>query len=384
MNDHSKTKAQLIAELQATRQEKDKLQKMIDEENQNPEKMFFRTKFFSELFHRSPMSIQILDKNGVSLAVNEAHTRLFKAVPYRGYNLFHEKQLLDQGFGPKFEMLKKGVPINLLNSTFNPHLSHESFPDNLLYLDGYAFAIMDDENNPLNFIFMHKDITERRKLEIELQQKHSQLIESENKRETERSEISTDIHDEFAQLSTYYKIVLVRLLKKIKQPSVRADIQELYELNEQSHNSVIRMLSSLFDEKFENFGLKKAIESYCSDKENRTGIKITTHVADDLNLPHKFPLTIYKILREALTNIVKHANAANVLVTLQPEGQKLYFSVMDDGIGIDEVKINSPLSLGINGMKERAHRLNGDFSIVKNGNNGTLLKIHIPLQNIPS
>jgi signal transduction histidine kinase len=177
--------------------------------------------------------------------------------------------------------------------------------------------------------------------------------------------------------------MLGRLLKKIDQPSVKADIQDMYKLTDESHTTVLRILSSLYDDKFEKFGLQHAIETYCRDYEYRTKIKITLNIAYNLVLPHKFPLTIYKILREALTNIVKHANAANVLVTLHPEDQKLYFSVMDDGIGIDEVKINSPLSLGINGMKERVHRLNGDFSIVKNGNNGTLLKIHIPLQNIP-
>ena len=383
MKDHSKTKAQLIAELQALRQERDLLQKSILEGNQIPEKTFFRTKFFTDLFHRSPMSIQILDKKGVTLAVNDAHTKLFLVTPPPGYNLFHEQQLLDQGFGPKFERLKKGEPINLINSWFNPHLVHDSFPDNLLYLDGYAFAILDDENQPENFVFMHKDITERKNLEIQLEEKNRQLIENENIRVSERAEVSTDIHDDLAQLLSYIQIMLGHLLKKIEHPSHKADIQEMYNLTDDSHTTVQRILSSLYDDKFEKFGLQKAIETYCRDYETRTTIKITTNISDNLVLPHKFPLTIYKILKQALTNIIKHAKAANVVVTLQTDDHKLYFSVLDDGIGIEEEKINSPLSLGINGMKDRVAKLNGKFSIVKTGENGTLIDIILPLQQIP-
>jgi signal transduction histidine kinase len=382
MNDNNKTKAQLIAEMQAVRKERDDLQNRLSGEKGNSENQFFRTKFYKELFNRSPMSIQILDKNGVSIAVNPAHTALFKEKPYEGYNLFNEPQLLNQGFGSEIEKLKKGEPVNLENSYFNPHLCKDDFIDNLLFLDGYAFAILGDDGKPENFVFMHKDITDRIKLEEERKKNNQQLIENAQSREIERAKISEDIHDELSQVLSYIKIKLGRLQKKINEPEAKAEVNELYNLVDNSITSIHRMLSSLNDDKFEAFGIRLAIETYCHAFEIRTGIKITTKLPPELNLPHKMPGVIYRILKESLTNVFRHARAENAFVTLKTEDQKLYFSVRDDGMGIDNTKINSPLSLGINGMKDKINRLNGDFNISKATKKGTIINIIIPLQNI--
>jgi signal transduction histidine kinase len=82
-----------------------------------------------------------------------------------------------------------------------------------------------------------------------------------------------------------------------------------------------------------------------------------------------------------LTNVVRHARARHVDVCLGVESGELRLEVRDDGVGIDARQIADPRSLGLLGMRERAHALDGDFEIAPYPDGGTLVTARIPLRS---
>ncbi len=111
----------------------------------------------------------------------------------------------------------------------------------------------------------------------------------------------------------------------------------------------------------------------------RTGIDFHLKL-DDIQLhDEKKSLALYRILQEALTNVIRHANAKNVNINLFQAEDSIIMEVIDDGIGLKKEKINSFKSLGFIGMRERAKKYNGSVDISSTLNKGTKITISIPI-----
>lgn len=332
---------------------------------------------------QSPISIQVLDKNGFSVSVNEAHTRFFEAKPPPGYNLFTDDQLLKQGLADCFERLKQGRAVFFPETRYNARENNPEFPDKTVWLKTIGLPMLNEAGQPVIYVVIHENITEQKKTKEELQQKYQELGEAirqkEESREKERAEISDEIHDELAQVLTVVKVSVGRISEKISDASLKSDVDAVFWQLDGAIESVHRILTSLYDTKFEEYGIQRAIESYCRDFKNKSGIEVETLIAPGLQLPPQLPMSIYRILKEAMTNIIRHAKANKAMVTLKMVGSGLYFSVADDGIGITSEQINSAVSLGINSMKERIAALGGTFEISSGKKSGTQINIIVPL-----
>jgi signal transduction histidine kinase len=331
----------------------------------------------------SPVSIQVLDKDGYSVMVNEAHNKFFEASPPPSYNLFTDKILLDQELDIYFDQLRQGKAVIFPETCYNPSLYDKTFPDKTIWLKTIGFPLIDQQKNPQGYIVIHENLTEQKKLEKALEQKHKELYETTQKlkdsREKERADISAEIHDELAQVLWNVKLGIGQIGEKITDPLLKSKADEVFWQVDATIDSVHRILTSLYDVKFEEYGIDRAIISYCHDFTKRSGIETETNIEAGLKLPHRVPLTLYKILREATTNIINYARATKVSVELYQKENKLYFSVSDNGIGITQQQIDSPLSLGIISMKDRIKLLDGKFEITSDEKSGTKLQMIIPL-----
>jgi signal transduction histidine kinase len=90
-------------------------------------------------------------------------------------------------------------------------------------------------------------------------------------------------------------------------------------------------------------------------------------------------IALYRILQEALTNIVKYAKASNVNVDLGVTSDTVTLLIEDDGIGIPDDAQNNLLSHGISGMRQRVRALHGDFAIARRPEGGTMIEVNVPL-----
>jgi two-component system, NarL family, sensor histidine kinase UhpB len=100
----------------------------------------------------------------------------------------------------------------------------------------------------------------------------------------------------------------------------------------------------------DHFGLPAAVQWYAQEFSKRTGVACNCEIDPDVSLRDKeFGLMLFRILQEAMTNVIRHALARNVKVLLKKEGSVLILKVEDDGKGIYEGEISDPRSLGIIG-----------------------------------
>jgi hypothetical protein len=116
MEEIKKTKAQLIQELQAVKDDRDALLEMHATCDLNPEKSFLSKRFLRDMIANNPISVQIVNKQGITIEANQAHKDLFEAQPPPDWIIFEDPQLLEQGYGPKFKKLKQGFSITLDDS----------------------------------------------------------------------------------------------------------------------------------------------------------------------------------------------------------------------------------------------------------------------------
>lgn len=130
----------------------------------------------------------------------------------------------------------------------------------------------------------------------------------------------------------------------------------------------------------DDLGLVAAVEWYVQDFATRAGLAHELHVGvDELTLDGDRAASVFRILQEALTNVARHAEATRVAVSLATSDEALTLTVEDDGTGISEQALKNGASLGLLGMRERAHSLRGQIVLRRLGRSGTVLALTIPL-----
>ncbi|MCP4419647.1 MAG: sensor histidine kinase, partial [Chloroflexi bacterium] len=100
--------------------------------------------------------------------------------------------------------------------------------------------------------------------------------------------------------------------------------------------------------------------------------------AETTQLPSKLETGLYRITQEALNNILKHAQASQVSLSLQQNGEQIQLEIMDDGIGFDP-KLQPQHGYGLQGMRERAEQLGGSFSLQSKPQSGTKIIVEAPI-----
>lgn len=209
----------------------------------------------------------------------------------------------------------------------------------------------------------------------------------ESVREEERTRIAREIHDELGQMLTGIKIDvswlqnrLSRLASGNTRASVAARIHSTLQQIDEAVRSVRRIATELRPGILDTLGLTAAIEWQTKDLEQRTGI--VCHFCSDLGglrIDEELSTALFRILQEALTNVVRHANATEVHVMLERDTSQLRLRVEDNGTGMSPSRITEVRSLGFLGMRERARQFGGDVTITSTSRLGTSLTVCIPL-----
>jgi signal transduction histidine kinase len=144
---------------------------------------------------------------------------------------------------------------------------------------------------------------------------------------------------------------------------------------------IVRRLSNrLRPPELDDFGLWAAIESQAKEFGERSGIKFRLDLLGEETIQDpEVIIALFRIFQEALTNIVRHASATRVDVSLKIKVNKIVLKVKDNGKGITEDQISSHRSLGLLGMKERAYSYGGQLKIAGRPGRGTTVTVTIPV-----
>ncbi len=202
----------------------------------------------------------------------------------------------------------------------------------------------------------------------------------------ERSVIARELHDSLAQSLSYLKIQVTRLQSLLGRNPPPEPVNEVVGELRDGLNEAYRQLRELlttFRLRIDGRGLPAAIEDTVQDFRRRTGLSIfLDNQLSSLELPPHREIHVLQIIREALSNIERHAHARHVSVTLKnSENNLLMVSVEDDGIGFDAS--NTPLHrYGIVIMRDRAQNLDGDLHVRPRNGGGTQVEFTFPNQPV--
>ena len=240
-----------------------------------------------------------------------------------------------------------------------------------------------DQKRILCFI---QDITVRKRAEEELQNSLNQLHQLtqhiEEVRENERIVIARELHDDLGQALTAVKIDLGIIKQKITDQEVIVKVDQLSELVRETIFTVQRLTSDLRPQIIDDLGLEAAIEWYSDEFARRNQLNVYRHLDPGISLSQPVSLMMFRIMQESLTNISRYAKASRVDIELIQTDEQIELSIVDNGIGIKESEIHSKKSFGIIGMKERTALLGGTFEISGGKENGTRVKLCIPLKTV--
>ena len=198
--------------------------------------------------------------------------------------------------------------------------------------------------------------------------------------ELERQRLARELHDETGQALTSMLLGLKAAEDAGGQAEMRAAISSLRELVVATLHDVRRLAVELRPRALDDFGLVPALERLTETFGEQTGIEVGfEHNLGEDRLPGEVETALYRIVQEALTNVLKHAGARHVSVVLTRRDGALTALVEDDGRGIDR---SSPHEggLGLVGMGERLGLLDGTLSVESTEGRGTTIVAEVPLR----
>lgn len=205
--------------------------------------------------------------------------------------------------------------------------------------------------------------------------------------ETERGRISRELHDRLGQDLTALKLGLQILRKQgpFAAP-VQDSIAKLEKLTEGLMRDIHRLAWDLRPSALDDLGLELALRRFTTEWSETTGLRLDfhSHGLDGRRLPLEFETALYRVTQEALTNIVRHAQARRISVLLERRPACVSLIVEDDGRGFDaDSALLNPVTaekLGLLGMEERVRLVGGVFKLESTPGNGTTVFVRLPLE----
>lgn len=234
------------------------------------------------------------------------------------------------------------------------------------------------------------DIDPQKQAEVERGHLLRRLAEAQ---EDEQRRIARELHDQVGQTVTGLSLGLKALEQKLRGHPAREQVNWLRNLTSDLGRDIHRAAADLRPTALDDLGLKDALLALASDWSERFGLSIDVQfVGRYSRLPPDIETVIYRVLQEAITNILKHARADNASIVVERRAHNLYLIVEDDGVGFppefnagltnaSSATRQGTLPLGLSGMRERLSLIGGTMRIESEEDNGTTLFIQIPLDN---
>ncbi len=166
---------------------------------------------------------------------------------------------------------------------------------------------------------------------------------------------------------------------RTKIERVKSYLDQIYEIAHQSLKEMRLLIYELRPPMLESEHLVGALHQRLDSVERRSGVEARLLVEDLVELPAMVEEELYRIVQEALNNVLKHANAKTLCVRLRIVDAQLELEITDDGVGFDPGVVATQGGMGLMGMAERAQRIEGDLFIVSTPGKGTQIKITAPI-----
>ena len=202
--------------------------------------------------------------------------------------------------------------------------------------------------------------------------------------ESERQRIARELHDETGQALTALGMGLRGVASSIQTESTKetvTSLRRLENLTTQSLNELQRLISDLRPSHLDDLGLSSALRWYASDIEGRTSLIVTVEIrGKERDIDPVITTTVFRIIQEGLTNVIKHAEAKSAQIILEYGEHNIISILKDDGKGFNlpALKKAKRVTWGLKNIEERVSLFGGEFSITSEIGHGTTIFISLP------
>jgi len=290
-----------------------------------------------------------------------------------------EKVLPERGKAKLEELIDK-------NEAINYETYYETKTGKKVHVLLSAAGTPDIDGVLTDVILTAADITKQKRLQDSLVKSQEQLRTLSSNilatQEQERKKISMEIHDDLGQILTAILLDIAQARKSLSTNESKTQgfldrIQvETKKVLQRARSISVVLRPGVLD----HLGLKAAVESFLDDIRERTGMEIVEEIeVGDQNISEPLTIAVYRILQEAVTNIIKYSKANKVIVILQSDNKTLVLCITDDGVGFDPKSPIVNKGIGLLGIKERTEWLEGTFRVESAPGQGTKIFVEIPL-----
>lgn len=232
-----------------------------------------------------------------------------------------------------------------------------------------------------------RDITERKRLENELEESRQLLRDLADKaeilREEERKSIAREVHDELGQILTALRmdVALINLCFGEHNAALLEKTQGMSSLLDQAGRSVRNIVSNLRPTALDA-GIVAAVGWLCDEFAAHTGSPCVLNTNEEhIDLEEGRAVAVFRIVQELLTNVARHAEASRAQITLTRHAGNLHVEVRDNGKGFDSAAMAKNKSFGLLGVHERAIAMGGGIEVVSVPQLGTAVTIRMPTKS---
>jgi signal transduction histidine kinase len=252
------------------------------------------------------------------------------------------------------------------------------------YVTGSALVSVYDKRDAASPAFSEADLrvverlTGRGAIALELSQRVSRetLAQLEERSEQERAELARNLHDQAAQALTALRLSLGGIRRAETPEEISERVREAEELVADVIGDLREIAVRLRPAALDDFGIGAALEHLVKTLGDRSTASVEVHVSEFARLKAELETVIYRVAQEALVNALRHADATQIEVRLEREGDQVRLLVRDDGVGFDP---GAPTSrLGLAGMRERVERVQGAIEVLSARGLGTTIIATVP------
>ncbi len=263
----------------------------------------------------------------------------------------------------------------------------------IVWAEHFRIPVFDAAGQIIGLEGIARDVSGRVEAERRLRESEEQMRQLaarlQGAREEERAEVSRELHDELGQTLTALKLEINRAVAafaSIPSSVTTVDrLQSIVGLVDLGIATVKRISARLRPATLDHLGLAEAIRWEALTFKARTGIRCQLRAnRQQTRLSAEQQTALFRILQEALNNVVCHANASSVQVSIKETDDAVEMRIRDNGRGISAEQTSAPGSIGLLGMKERAALVGGTFTIAGARGKGTVVSVHVPLSESPA
>src|ERR1700746_1386955 len=225
-------------------------------------------------------------------------------------------------------------------------------------------------------LIFSEDITHRKQTEESLSDMSRRVIESQ---EQERTRIARELHDDINQRLAMLSLELEQLQENPSE--VQSRVQELRNQTTELSNDVQAMSHDLHSSKLEYLGVVAGIKSWCKEFGERQRVEIDFSNDVHSALPFEIGLSLFRVLQEALHNVMKHSGVKRIEVQLREDSGEIHLIIRDSGKGFDVEAALQGKGLGLTSMRERVRLVNGTIAIESKPMGGTTIHVRMPLES---